>query len=404
MKPFPQILAGFTLSLLAACSPGTGDIDPPGEAAGSSTASSSPIYVAETPIPFQLEPLTQIPHRVTFLTSPDDGSDRLFITERDGRIRIYKDGLLLETPFLDIEHLVDHASWEQGLLSMAFSPNYTEDGEFYVYYINLETDNDTVVARYRVSEDPDVADPDSAEVSFFLEQPANNHNGGLLAFGPDGYLYIGLGDGGKGNDPWDNAENRSVLLGKILRLDVNGQDTYAIPADNPFVEHPDFRPEIWAYGLRNPWRFAFDRLTGDLFIADVGQNEIEEISFEPAGSSGGNHYGWDTLEGSHCFEPAEDCDTTGKVAPIHDYAHGSQHCAGIGGFVYRGMAIPKLQGIYVFGDYCSGVIWGLRPDDSGGWEHLELIDTELAISSFGEDWAGELYVIDLEGQIFIISP
>lgn len=402
-----QVLTGILLVLTAGCiriSPGESELDQD-TSEGQDAESGPDLEIpASGPISFRLDLIVEIDDRLTYLTQANDGSGRIFITERDGRIRILENGVLLATPFLDIEDLVDHASWEQGLLSMAFSPNYADNGEFYVYYTNLETDNDTVVARYRVSTDPNIADPDSAEQILFVEQPANNHNGGLLVYGPDGYLYIGLGDGGKGNDPWDNAENQTVLLGKILRIDVENQSTYTIPADNPYANHAEFRPEIWAYGLRNPWRFAFDLLTGDLFIADVGQNEIEEISFEAAGSAGGHHYGWDTLEGSRCFEPKEDCDQSDKIPPIHDYEHGNQHCSVTGGYVYRGQAIPALQGTYLFADYCSGIIWGLKADAAGEWQVTELVDTNLAIASFGQDLSGELYVIDLAGLIYAVRP
>ncbi|MFQ5617020.1 MAG: PQQ-dependent sugar dehydrogenase, partial [Anaerolineales bacterium] len=269
-------------------------------------------------------------------------------------------------------------------------------------YTNLETDDDTIVARYRISGDPNVAAPDSAQVVLFIEQPANNHNGGQLQFGPDGYLYVGMGDGGKGNDPWNNAENLIVLLGKLLRLDVRGRETYTIPSDNPFVDSEDYRPEIWAYGLRNPWRFSFDRLTGDLFIADVGQDKWEEVDFQPANSTGGEHYGWDTLEAAHCFEPANDCNTAGKIMPVAEYGH-RKGCSITGGYVYRGQKYPTLYGVYFFGDFCSGKIWGLQQDDAGSWQMELLLDADLAIASFGEDEAGELYVLDLGGEIYRLT-
>src|SRR5262249_49835320 len=227
-------------------------------------------------------------------------------------------------------------------------------------------------------------------------------NGGMLAFGPDGYLYVGLGDGGSAGDPWGNAQNRSVLLGKLLRLKVDGDEPYTIPADNPWPHGEDqARPEIWAYGLRNPWRFSFDRATGDLYIADVGQNAYEEIDFQPAGSTGGQNYGWNIREAAHCFQ-ADSCQTSGLVEPISEYAH-DQGCSIIGGYVYRGAAFPALQGLYIFGDYCSGRIWSLSRNTAGQWQQRKLLDSRLSISSFGEDAAGELYVVDLGGAIYRVT-
>ncbi len=232
-----------------------------------------------------------------------------------------------------------------------------------------------------------------------FDQPAGNHNGGQIQFGPDGYLYIGTGDGGQANDPWDNAENRGVLLGKMLRIAVQGQDSYAIPHDNPFIEQNDVRAEIWAYGLRNPWRFSFDRGTGDLYIADVGQNQWEEVDFQPAESVGGEHYGWDTTEGTHCFEPASGCDDSAITLPVAEYAH-DQGCSVTGGYVYRGATYPQLDGVYFYADFCSGDIWALRQGDDGVWQDEIVFDSDYRIASFGEDEAGELYVLDLSGSVY----
>jgi glucose/arabinose dehydrogenase len=233
-----------------------------------------------------------------------------------------------------------------------------------------------------------------------IDQPAANHNGGQLQFGPDGYLYIGMGDGGRAGDPWGNAQNPDVLLGKLLRIDVAGEGAYRIPPDNPFVDRSNVRPEIWALGLRNPWRYSFDAMTQDFYVADVGQNTYEEVDFQSAGSGGGENYGWDVMEGRHCFEPASGCDTTGLVLPVAEYDH-SLGCSITGGYVYRGSRYPALNGVYFFGDYCSGRIWGLRRQDGGRWQMALLQESGVTISSFGEDAGGELYVLNYgDGMIY----
>jgi glucose/arabinose dehydrogenase len=259
------------------------------------------------------------------ITNAGDGSGRLFITLQAGRIVIYDGTRVLPTPFLDITPLVSSGG-ERGLLSVAFHPNYRTNGVFFVDYTN--TDGNTVIARYSVSQDANIADPNSAAILLTITQPFANHNGGQLQFGPDGYLYIGMGDGGSGGDPSNNAQNLGTLLGKILRIDVDGASPYAIPADNPFVGVPSTLPEIWAYGLRNPWRFSFDRLTGDLFIADVGQDSWEEVDFQPAGSQGGENYGWRLMEGNHCYNPPTNCDPGGLTPPILEYEHGTNDANG----------------------------------------------------------------------------
>ena len=262
------------------------------------------------PPSISLEPFVSVPSQITYLTHAGDGSGRIFLVEKPGRVRIIKEGRVQENPFLDITDLVESGGSEQGLLSITFDPDYEKNNEFYVNYTSRAGGGDTTIARYRVSADPNAADSSSGQVLLTIDQPAGNHNGGQLQFGPDDYLYIGMGDGGRADDPWDNAENMGVLLGKMLRIAVQGQETYAVPHDNPFIEQNDVRAEIWAYGLRNPWRFSFDRGTGDLYIADVGQNKWEEIDYQPAQSTGGEHYGWDTTEGTYCFEPADGCDMT----------------------------------------------------------------------------------------------
>jgi glucose/arabinose dehydrogenase len=328
-----------------------------------------------------------------------DGSRRLFVVEQPGRIRIVDDGQVVPEPFLDITDLVGCCG-ERGLLSVAFHPDYANTGAVFVNY--TDRNGDTVVARYQVSTtDPNRADPASAETILAVDQPAANHNGGLLLFGPkDGYLYIGLGDGGGGNG--QNGQDLSTLLGKILRIDVDettGDLPYAIPPDNPFVDQPVARPEIWALGLRNPWRFSFDRVTGELWIGDVGSATYEEVDYQAAASPGGENYGWDLMEGAACHAE-EGCD--GFVAPVSGFDH-DEGCVVTGGYPYRGRAIPDLRGVYLFADYCSGRVWGLVPNASNGWVRLGPVETGLRISSFGEDAAGELYVVDIQGAIYRLT-
>jgi glucose/arabinose dehydrogenase len=320
-----------------------------------------------------------------------DGSGRLFVVEQPGRIRILQDGALLSEPFLDIRDLVNDRGNEQGLLGLAFSPQYPSDGRFYVNYTGAN--GATVVARYSVSGDPNRADPASAQVILQVAQPFANHNGGNLVFGPDGYLYIGLGDGGSAGDPQGNAQRLDTLLGKMLRLDVSQGDPYSVPPDNPFVGEAGARPEIWAYGLRNPWRYSFDRATGDLYLGDVGQNAYEEINFQPADSRGGENYGWNFMEGAHPYrgQPPD-----GLVLPIAEYSRDGG-CSVTGGYVYRGALLPELNGVYLFGDYCTGFVWALYRTASGAWQSVKLLDAFFTLSSFGEDEAGELYLLDHGG-------
>jgi glucose/arabinose dehydrogenase len=321
------------------------------------------------------------------------GSGRLFIIEKVGRIRIFQDGQLVDFPYLDITDRVGSGGNEQGLLGLAFHPNYEGNGLFFVNY--TDRNGDTVLARYRVTADPNVADPSSELVLLRVSQPFQNHNGGVLAFGPDGHLYAGLGDGGSAGDPRGNGQNLDALLGKILRLDVDSAEPYAIPADNPFGN------EIWAYGLRNPWRMSFDSLTGDLYIGDVGQNQWEEIDYEAAGSTGGINFGWNYLEGTHPFEgnPPQGAQL---VPPVAEYSHSEGGCSVTGGYVYRG-TMPEWNGIYLYGDYCSGIVWGLI-QSNGGWQNQVLFRGVGRITSFGQDQAGEVYLILDSGQILRLSP
>lgn len=334
------------------------------------------------------------------ITHANDGSQRLFVVEKGGRIKIFHDGKVLARPFLDISRRIASNS-ERGLLSLAFHPNYSENGYFYVNYSNRA--GDTVIARFQVGKNAHQANARSEKKLLTIAQPYANHNGGQLQFGPDGYLYIGTGDGGAAGDPKDNGQDRTTLLGAILRIDVDAGEPYAIPTSNPFVAERDVRPEIWAYGLRNPWRFSFDRATGDVFIADVGQNAYEEVNYQAAQSAGGENYGWNSMEGLHCY--LENCDQVGLTLPILEYDH-SQGLSITGGYVYRGDAVPSLYGAYIYGDFVSGKIWRAFPDEAGQWQAELVLDSTLNISSFGEDEAGELYVVDFSGGIyrFIASP
>ena len=334
-----------------------------------------------------------------------DDSGRLFIVEQNGRVRISYAGVLLDTAFLDITDRVLFQG-ERGLLGLAFPPGFAWKNYFYVYYTSFSGDN--VLARYSVTVDnPDVADVASESILLtFPHQTFSNHNGGQLAFSPvDGYLYIGLGDGGGAGDPFGNGQNTGSLLGKLLRIDVeSGATPYAIPPDNPFVFDPQSRPEIWAYGLRNPWRFSFDRVTGELYIGDVGQNSYEEVDYQPT-SPGGENFGWNVMEGTHCY-PVDDgnCSTDGLTLPVIEYDHTQGDCAIVGGYVYRGAQYPSLQGAYVYGDYCSGRIWGLRWDAAVGWYSTLLLRAAFQISTFGEDQDGNLYVSAYNtGEVYLVT-
>ena len=334
------------------------------------------------------------------LTAPA-GDPRLFVVEKPGRIRIVREGTLLERPYLDLTGTVS-AGGEQGLLGLAFDPDYSLNGRFYVNYTDLE--GDTRIVAYHVSSDPDVADPASAELLLSIEQPFSNHNGGHLAFGPDGYLYVGSGDGGSGGDPEGNGQDRQDLLGSLLRLDVSAGNGYTIPPDNPFAAATDARGELWDLGLRNPWRFSFDRVTGDLYIADVGQNEREEINVATRATGGGRgaNYGWSIMEGAACFADT-DCDRTNLTLPLTEYTH-AEGCSVTGGFVYRGAAIPERAGHYFYADYCEGWVRSFRL--SGGEVADEREWPELApggqVPGFGEDASGELYVLDASGTVYRI--
>ncbi|MFN7117617.1 MAG: PQQ-dependent sugar dehydrogenase [Saprospiraceae bacterium] len=347
---------------------------------------------AQSNIKFSLEPY------VSGLNEPVDianaGDARLFIVEKRGIIRIIgENGQLLPTPFLDIDARVIASRGEQGLLGLVFHPNYSQNGFFYVNYINNQ--GNTVVSRFNVSNNNiNIADPNSELIILTIQQPFSNHNGGKLAFGPDGFLYIGTGDGGSGGDPQNQSQTRNSLLGKMLRIDVNNGSPYSIPTNNPFVNDTLTRDEIWALGLRNPWRYSFDRLTGDLWIADVGQGNWEEINRTTANSPGGHNYGWRCYEGNANFNTNGCNNWDTYVFPIHVYRNDGTvtGCSVTGGYVYRGTRYPNLQGRYIYADYCSGRFWALTPGESGVWTNADLLDTNYNVVSFGEDQNGELYV------------
>ena len=318
------------------------------------------------------------------------GDSRLFVTLQRGRIVIVDAAGTRE--FLNITPLV-RSGGERGLLSVAFHPRYSDNGFFYVYYTDAE--GDIVIARYQRSADPDRADP--ASRTLILEIPHRefgNHNGGQLKFGPDGYLYIGTGDGGGAGDSLGNGQRLTTLLGKMLRIDVDTGTPYAIPPSNPFAGNPAARPEIWAYGLRNPWKFSFDTITGDLWIADVGQNLFEEVNLQPAASTGGENYGWNRMEGAHCFSPPSGCNDGSLTLPVLEYGRAGGACSVTGGYRYRGTSNIRLRGTYIYGDYCNGVIFGATQQPDGTWAGRPLFDAPFFISAFGEDLNGEVYVVD----------
>ena len=339
---------------------------------------------------YRLQPIASgFKSPVAVVQSPD-GTDRLFVVELPGQIHIVKSGQVQTTPFLDLTAITSTRVFGQGLFNLAFDPNYVLTGFVYVLYVNLE--GNPVLVRYTVSaSNPDQADPGSAKTLLIIPHPHSFHYGGQLAFGPDGYLYYSTGDGGSALDKDGNAQNKNSLLGALLRLDVTHGDPYTIPPDNPFIHDAAARPELWAKGLRNPWRFSFDSLTGDLYIADVGENVYEEIDFQPAGDKGGENYGWNRFEGTNAIFGGN---RTGLTFPIMEYTHVDHNCAIIGGYVYRGTALPDLVGKYIFADYCSGNVWMLT-HANGQWTMTLILQADMNIDGFGQDANGELYVADL---------
>jgi glucose/arabinose dehydrogenase len=336
------------------------------------------------------------------VTTASDGTRKLFVVEQDGLVRLVVRGRLITRPFLDVTDLTDGVG-EQGLLGLAFHPNYEENRRFFVHY--TAANGDTIIAEYkRSSSHPRRANESSERALLQIDDPYSNHNGGDLQFGPDGYLYIALGDGGGGGDPDENGQDLGALLGKILRINVDAKDPgleYAVPDDNPFVGTEGARPEIWSYGLRNPWRFSFDSANGDIWIADVGQDSFEEIDVERAGSPGGVNYGWDVMEADRCFEPAEGCDPNGLTLPVAEYPH-ADGCSVTGGYVYRGERWPALVGTYFFGDYCSGTIWALDASDPSSGA-MKVLETDNRISAFGRNRRAEILMLDHQGRLLRIK-
>lgn len=362
----------------------------------SATAATSPLSSSFPAIGYK--PFASGFNAPVAITNAHDGSNRLFIVEQSGTIKIINNGTVVASPFLNISSLV-RSGGEQGLLGLAFPPNFSSKKYFYVDYTNNAGVGNTVIARYPLTSNANVADSAAGTTLLTITQPFANHNGGQLEFGPaDGFLYIATGDGGSGGDPFNNAQSKSSLLGKILRIDVeSGAQTYTIPTTNPFNN------EVWAYGLRNPWRFSFDRVTRELYIADVGQNTTEEINVQPPGR-GADNFGWKIMEGSHCFIGST-CNRSGLILPVSEYDHSEGDCSVTGGYVYRGNEFTELQGIYLYSDFCSGKLRALRKNGTT-WESKVLIDTPFQISSFGEDEAGNLYFSDLgSGTIYkIVRP
>ena len=401
-------LTGLFLALLVLADSST-DLTPKGFASGALQRFNGLGQKRGTLPTIQLEQVASGLTQPTTVTNAGDGSGRIFIVQETGQILIFINGSVLPTPFLDVSDLVRQEP-EQGLLGLAFPSDYAEQGFFFVDY--TDPDGNIVVARYQVSDvDPNVADPDSAWTILKQPQglPFGDHNGGTVAFGPDGYLYISIGDGSCCGDPGENGQDLQTWLGKILRVDINRDDfpgdpdrNYGVPPDNPFVGQPPALPEIWAYGLRNPWRCTFDHVTGDFFIADVGQDAWEEVNFQPASSIGGENYGWNVLEGLHCFDdnPPGSCVdflNGGSTLPILEYNH-NLGCSITGGYRYRGQSYPDLEGIYFYADFCTGRIWGAIQQVNGTWETQELLLAGFAISTFGEDETGELYLVDYNGD------
>lgn len=365
-----------------------------------SALSTTPLRPLDLQLAFpNLEPLD----RLVGLTSVHDGTNRLFLVSQPGLIvwldnRPDVDGV---TEYLDIRDKVNDVGNEEGLLGLVFDPHFDENRHFYVYY-SVSSPRRSVISRFTEEPETGVADPASEHILMEVRQPFQNHNGGHLAFGQDGFLYIGLGDGGSAGDPQENAQNLDTLLGSILRIDVaaiDGSGNYGIPTDNPFVDVQGSRTEIWAYGFRNPWRYSFDSATGDLWVADVGQNEYEEVNLVRYGLN----YGWSIKEGDHCYDSRGGCDEAGLESPVAEYGR-DFGCSITGGYVYRGKRLPSLYGAYVYGDFCSGRLWALRHDGDKVVESIALADTTLNISSFGVDDDEELYVLSLDGRMLKFVP
>ena len=393
-RPRRLAIAPITFTLSVALTLGACDRAETATGSPSASRSSRPESPAGSGAIIHLVRVATLEQPLALAVRPGDPA--LYVAEKTGKVVAVRDGEPDPVPVLDLTRQVSLGG-EQGLLGLAFSPS----GRF-VYVNYTDTVGDTHVTVFAMRHGR--ADPSSGRDVLFVDQPFSNHNGGDLVFGPDGYLYVGLGDGGSGGDPSATAESLSTLLGKMLRIDPrpNGDQPYSIPPDNPFVDRQDARPEIWAYGLRNPWRYSFDRLTGDLWIGDVGQSSWEEIDVQPADSSGGENYGWNLMEGAHPYEGGEPPD--GAVPPVFEYSHDDGGCVVTGGHVYRGDDIPILQGSYVFADFCIGDLEAISYDGERVTDHIELGPGVSNLSSFGEDAAGELYAMSLDGGLYKLAP
>jgi glucose/arabinose dehydrogenase len=392
-------LVSLAVFALPGCGSDPASPSEPGASPGTGTCSATP--VTGTPNLTTIRVATGFRLPVDLQAPPGDRA-RLFVVEQNGRIRIFRNAAIVEPPFLDISGRISTGG-ERGLLGLAFHPRYGENGRFYVNY--TDRSGDTHIAEFRAS--GDTADPASERELLFVQQPFANHNGGGLAFGNDGFLYVGLGDGGSGGDPFRNGQSLQTPLGKMLRIDVDRGTPYGVPTDNPFLARPGAFPAIWAYGLRNPWRFSFDRSTGDLFIGDVGQNAVEEVSVGLASRRGGENYGWNVMEGDRCYN-ASSCDRTGLTLPLAVYSHDAG-CSITGGYVYRGCRLPGYAGTYFYGDYCTSIIRSFRlqngaPTDTRDWS-VALGRGLENISSFGVDAEGEIYILDhADGEVYKIVP
>lgn len=354
-------------------------------------------------IKVRLDPFVQGLENPVAFAAPEDGSGRLFVVEKAGRIKIIQNGQVQGRLFLDITERVESAANERGLLGLAFHPDYAQNGTFVVGYTAKSPMGQVTYSSFQVSADPGRANQNSEKRIIAWPHARGNHNGGDVQFGPDGYLYLGTGDGGGGGDPDRNGQDGQTLLGKMLRLDIDTDKPYEVPADNPFVGDARFRDEIWALGLRNPWRYTFDSDTGDLYIADVGQGRWEEVDFQAAGDPGGQNYGWNIMEGAHCYNSAT-CNQDGLTLPVMELSHGDGHCSITGGYVYRGRAYPNLVGLFFFADYCSNILFAASRDESGAWRFAEVgRQANMRIQSFGQDADGELYVLGGNGRIMRLT-
>ena len=398
---FRRLLAGAALALLAACgsdgptSPGPSPSPGTGTCAAGTPVSGTPA-LASTRVAGGLQSPLDVQ------AAPGDTS-RLFVVEQRGRIRIVRGGALVPAPFLDISGRISCCG-ERGLLGLAFHPDYARNGRFYLNYTNPQ--GNTHISEFRVSSNPDVASPDGERLLLFVSQPFSNHNGGALAFGPDGRLYIALGDGGSGGDPQGNGQDLRTFLGKMLRIDVDAGMPYGVPADNPFRGNAAALPEIWALGLRNPWRFSFDRATGEMYVADVGQSAREEVNVAPRGA-GGQNYGWNVMEGTACHRPSTGCPTAGLTLPVLDYGRNVGGSI-TGGYVYRGCRMPGYAGTYFYGDFVSGTIRSFRLQNGQAADQRDWTSTVGRnignVSSFGQDAEGELYIVDYDGEVYRLEP